>query len=85
MELVLTGKFLKLRSLQVEDAEALAVAGTESREHYDFTVVPNGFAETRLFIADRRSQSNRVTFAIEWNGRVAGTTSFLNIETWTCL
>ena len=76
---------LRLRPIAAEDAVALAEAGAESREHYPVTAVPNGLAETQAAVAkalQARADGQRYPFAIEWRGRVVGTTSYMNYELW---
>ena len=47
----LRGVEVVLRPLSMDDAEALAVAAAESREHYRFNPVPNGLEEARRSLA----------------------------------
>jgi N-acetyltransferase len=76
---------LRLRAIEAADAPALAAAAAESREHYAFTPVPDGLSESEAAVERAlraRADGLRYAFAIEWRGRVAGTTSYFNYEVW---
>ena len=83
--IVLQGPTVTLRPLSVDDAGALAAAAAESRAQYAFTRVPDGVEDARRYIegalAERESRG-RLAFATVWNGRVVGSTSYLNAECW---
>ena len=84
-EIILRGRDVILRPLVLEDAEALASAAAESREHYHYTPAPNGLAEGRDYIEQamvQRSRGQRYPFAVEQLGRVVGSTSFLDFQPW---
>jgi hypothetical protein len=49
-DLVLQGRTVTLRPLTIDDAGALAMAASESREQYDFTRVPDGVEDARRYI-----------------------------------
>lgn len=82
---VLTGPTVALRPLSMGDAEALAAAAAESREHYTYTRVPDGLEQARSYIAaalrDRES-GHRMPFVTLWHGRVVGSTSYLDVQQW---
>lgn len=80
-EIRLEGAEVTLRPLTIEDAELLAAAA-ESREHYNLTTVPDGPDEARRYIDAALARSDRIAFAVVWKGRIAGTTSFLDLQAW---
>lgn len=82
MEIILTGNEVTLRPLGLADAEALAAAAAESREHYGLTTVPDGTQGAAAYIRAALAQEDRLSFAIEFRGRLVGTTSYLEIQTW---
>jgi RimJ/RimL family protein N-acetyltransferase len=74
-----------LRPLATADAEALAAAAAESREPFGFTRVPDGVEDARRYIAlalTERDAGRRLPFAILWQDRLVGSTSFLEIQQW---
>jgi N-acetyltransferase len=79
------GMCVLLRPLEPADAAALADAAAESRDSYRFNPVPNGLSEAEAYI-DRalrdRAAGRRYPFAIEWHGRVVGTTSYSDFQPW---
>jgi N-acetyltransferase len=83
--LVLTGPTVTLRPLADADAAPLAAAAAESRAEYVWTRVPDGVEDAHRYIetalADRAS-GRRLPFAIVWQGRVVGSTSYLDIQHW---
>jgi RimJ/RimL family protein N-acetyltransferase len=84
-ELRLHGHGLLLRSLAPGDADALAAAAAESRDSYQYTPVPDGLAEAQAYIAhalEMREAGERHPFAIEWRGRVVGSTSYAQFQPW---
>jgi N-acetyltransferase len=84
--LVLKGEQVTLRPLQESDAEALAAATAESREHYRWSPVPNGVEAMRAYIRNTltlRQRGQRYPFCTVWNGRPVGVTSFLEYQPWS--
>ena len=83
--LMLRGVTVTLRPLSVADTAALAAAAAESRDRYGYIRVPDGVEEARGYIetalADRDT-GRRLPFAIEWQGRVVGSTSYLDVQQW---
>jgi RimJ/RimL family protein N-acetyltransferase len=83
--LVLRGPTVTLRPLTLADAGALAGAASESREQYVYTRVPDGVEDAQRYIelalADRAA-GHRMPFAIVWQERVVGSTSYLDVEQW---
>jgi N-acetyltransferase len=83
--LVLTGPTVTLRPLALDDAAALAAAAAESRTEFAFTRVPDGADDARRYIegalAERQTRG-RLAFATVWQGRLVGSTSYLNAERW---
>ena len=81
----LCGDTVTLRPLSLADADALAAAASESRQSYQFTRVPDGADEARRYIelalADRDA-GHRLPFVILWRDRVAGSTSYLDVQRW---
>jgi len=81
----LRGDSVTLRPLSSGDAPALAAAAAESRESYQFTRVPSGLQEAGRYIelamADRDA-GHRLPFVIVWRDRVAGSTSYLDVQRW---
>ena len=84
-ELVLRGLTVTLRPLSVADVPALAAAAAESRQQYVYTRVPDGAEEAQGYIetalADQKA-GRRMPFAILWHDRVAGSTSYLDLQHW---
>jgi RimJ/RimL family protein N-acetyltransferase len=83
--LVLQGPTVTLRPLSPDDAAALAAAASESRDHYEYTRVPDGVEDARRYIAAalaERETRGRMPFAILWHGRVVGSTSYLDVRRW---
>jgi N-acetyltransferase len=82
--IVLRSQTVALNPLSA-DAVALAEAAAESRNQFQYTRVPNGIDEARRYIetalADQEA-GRRMPFAIVWNGRVVGSTSYLDIQRW---
>jgi RimJ/RimL family protein N-acetyltransferase len=82
---LLTGQTVTLRPLALADAAALAAAASESRASYGFIRVPDGVEAARRYVelalADRDA-GHRVPFAIVWRDRVAGSTSYLDVQRW---
>ena len=83
--LELRGVEAVLRPSAMDDAKALAAAASESREHYRFNPVPNGFEEARRSIERalrQRDAGQRLPFTILWRDRVVGTTSYSDFHPW---
>jgi len=83
--LVLRGATVTLRPLTTADALALAAAAAESREEYTYTRVPDGPQDAERYIEvalTDRDAGHRMPFAILWNDRVVGSTSYLDIQFW---
>jgi N-acetyltransferase len=82
---VLAGPTVTLRPLSIADAAALAEAAAESRQHYTYTSVPTGIAEAESYIATalrERETGRRMPFLTVWRERVAGCTSYLDLQQW---
>ena len=82
---ILRGPTVTLRPLAAADAEALAAAAAESREPYGYTRVPDGVDDARRYIElalTERDTGRRLPFAILWQERLVGSTSFLEIQRW---
>jgi len=78
-ELILRGPEVVLRPLELDDAEALMLAASENRQHYQYTPVPDGLAQARAYIEralHMRANRQRYAFAVIWHGRVVGSTSY---------
>ena len=85
MTLILRGVEVTLRPLSVDDAEALAAALGESREHYGFSEIPEGLEETRRYVEKAlrlQAADQRMPFTVIWCGRVVGTTSYYDFQPW---
>ncbi|HEX5393903.1 MAG TPA: GNAT family protein [Rhodocyclaceae bacterium] len=85
-DLTLRGVAVTLRPLRMEDAPALAEAAAESRDTYGFTAVPEGEEGARAYIARAdamRDAGQRFAFAIEFNGRIVGSTSYAGYQPWS--
>jgi N-acetyltransferase len=85
-KIILQGRHVLLRPLEPGDAEPLAKAAGESREHYQFASVPGTLEAARSYI-DRaireRDAGTRYAFSIVFRGRIVGSTSFLDYQHWT--
>jgi RimJ/RimL family protein N-acetyltransferase len=83
--LVLSGPTVTLRPLAAADAGALAAAAAESREQYVYTRVPDGVEDAARYIETalaERGTGRRLPFAILWQGRLVGSTSYLDLQHW---
>jgi N-acetyltransferase len=81
----LRGRDVQLRPLAAADAEGLAVAAAESRDSYQFTLVPDGIAQAQAYVSAAlraRLNGERYPFCVLYRGRVAGSTSLCNFERW---
>ena len=82
---LLRGQAVTLRPLTVDDAGALAAAAAESRSQYVFTRVPDGVDDAHRYIETalaEREAGRRMPFAILWQDRVVGSTSYLDVQRW---
>lgn len=87
-EIVLADERVRLRPLVGSDAAALALAGSEGREHYRFNPVPDGLADAESWVAralGSREAGARYPFVIEWQGRLVGSTSYSDYQLWNWL
>jgi RimJ/RimL family protein N-acetyltransferase len=83
--LTLEGPTVTLRPLADGDAGAPAAAAAESREQYVWTRVPDGAEDARRYIETalaERASGRRLPFAIVWQDRVVGSTSYLDLQRW---
>jgi RimJ/RimL family protein N-acetyltransferase len=82
----LAGRSVTLRPLTHDDVPLLAAASSESREHYGYSHVPDG-PDGALVYVERalraRDCGERIPFAIVFEGRVVGTTSYSDFQPWT--
>lgn len=84
-KLTLSGPEVTLIPLAIDHATALAIAASESREHYRFNPVPEGPVEARQYIAKAlraRDNEERLPFAILWRSRIVGTMSYSDMKPW---
>jgi len=82
---VLQGPTVTLRPLTAADAGPLAAAAAESRDHYEYTRVPDGVEDAKSYIATalaERETRRRMAFAIVWRERIVGSTSYLDVQQW---
>jgi RimJ/RimL family protein N-acetyltransferase len=71
--------------LSLDHAGDLARAASESREHYAWTPVPDGLEDTERYIATAlaaRASGQRFPFAVQWRGRLVGSTSYYDYQPW---
>ena len=84
-QLILRGLTVTLRPLTLDDADPMALAAAESRQHFTYTRVPDSVEDARRYIetalADRDT-GRRLPFAIVWHDRLVGSTSYLDIQHW---
>ena len=81
----LEGRLVRLEPLDAAHASELAVAASEDRATYDFTVVPDGLVGAAAYVADLLAQRERgetVPFVQRdtRSGRVVGATRFLTLR-----
>lgn len=84
-EITLRGRDVLLRPLTLDDVPALAAASGESREHYRYNPVPEGLQGSATYVEralSSKARGQRYPFAIEWRGRVVGTTSYSDYQPW---
>jgi N-acetyltransferase len=83
---VLEGRFVRLEPLEPAHAPALAAAASEDRSAYVWTPVPEGIAEFEANVERalaERLAGQRLPFAtVDAEGRVVGSTSFLDPQHW---
>jgi len=85
-DLELTGPSVCLKPLTLDHAALLAEASSESRNTYSYNSVPQGVEGAKLYIERALSQRKhglRFPFAIYWNNRVVGTTSYSDYQPWS--
>ena len=83
--LTLRGTTVCLRPLRETDAAALLAAASEARDSYGFTPTPDSLTAAEAYIARAhrmQAAGQRFAFAIEWQGRVVGSTSYANFQPW---
>jgi RimJ/RimL family protein N-acetyltransferase len=87
---VLCGRFVRLEPITPAHIPALASAAAEDRSAYDWTPVPDGeeaFRATVEFALEELARGRRLTFATiavggQIDGRLVGSTSFLDPQYW---
>jgi RimJ/RimL family protein N-acetyltransferase len=82
---VLKGATVTLQPLRLADTAALATAASESRDEYAWTRVPTDEDDARRYIETalaERATGRRLPFAIVWNDRIVGSTSYLDLQHW---
>ena len=83
---VLTGRFVRLEALTLAHVPALAAAAAEDRSSYGWTPVPDGEEAFRANVShaiEELARGRRLAFATTTvNGRVVGSTSFLDPQRW---
>jgi len=85
-KIILEGREVLLRPLELADASSLAEAAAESPDQYRYTSVPNGLAEAQAYILKAHSQRDagqRYPFTILLLRRIVGTTSYFDFQPWT--
>ncbi len=81
----LQGTQVTLRPMAQDDAQALALATSESRENYNWSPVPDGVEGAKHYIAhalQMRDAGERFPFTTIFNGRIVGSTSYWDFEPW---
>jgi len=83
---VLVGRVVRLEPVTVEHVPALAAAASEDRTSYGWTPVPAGVDQFRAIVEQAQAErmaGRRLTFAtMTVDGRVVGSTSFLDPQSW---
>jgi len=83
---VLVGRVVRLEPIGFEHVPALAAAASEDRSTYRWTPVPDGEDQFRHLVEQaltERDAGRRMTFAtMTIDGRVVGSTSFLDPQCW---
>jgi N-acetyltransferase len=75
-----------LRPLETGDVPDLARAAAERGASSTYGFIPVGLTETRQYVDDAlasRERGLRYPFAIVWNDRVVGSTSYWDFQIWT--
>ena len=83
---ILKGSRVVLRPLVADDAAALAAAGSEDRATFGLTTVPADLASALAYIDGAeamRLTGWRLPFVIEFDGRVVGSTSYIEPNVWS--
>jgi RimJ/RimL family protein N-acetyltransferase len=84
---VLTGDAVTLRPMTTDDVDALVAAANEDRTTYGFTPVPDGSTAMRAYV-DAVLDDERLGWALPYvttltgEGRVVGSTRFLDLDDW---
>jgi RimJ/RimL family protein N-acetyltransferase len=82
----LVGRVVRLEPVAFEHVAALAAAASEDRTTYRWTPVPDGVDQFRRLVehaVSERDAGRRLTFAtMTVDGRVVGSTSFLDPQSW---
>lgn len=84
-EIELQSRHVVLRPLLVSDCDALWAAASEDRSSYDYTHVPHSRDDALDYIHSAlagRSKGQRYPFAIVFDGKVVGSTSYYDYECW---
>jgi len=84
----LTGSLVRLDPLSPGHAAGLAEAATESREHFGYSPVPDGFQEAEQFVRTalaERDHGESIPYAVIdlRRDRVAGSTRFMDTGYWS--
>ncbi len=82
---VLRDERVLLRPLELEDAVALGVAASGPRDTFGYTPVPEGEAGAQAYIRqalEAKASGIRYPFAIQFDDRVVGTTSYYDFQPW---
>jgi RimJ/RimL family protein N-acetyltransferase len=77
---------VRLAPLATEHAEQLAEAAGEDPSIYQYNNCPSGLIETEAYISKalkNRERGARYPFAIFFQGRIAGTTSYADYQPWS--
>ena len=83
--IVLASRTVVLSPLSIDHAGALAEAAAESRDQFEYTRVPDGIDDARRYIEAAlgdQEAGRRMPFVIVWQGRVVGSTSYLDMQRW---
>jgi RimJ/RimL family protein N-acetyltransferase len=83
---VLVGRHVRLEPLGLEHAEALLEAANASRATYGLTFVPSSLTGMEAYVVAALADQDRgesIPFVVkDGEGRVAGSTRFMEIESW---
>ena len=85
---VLAGRHVRLEPLSLAHAQGLADAAGVDRRHYGWTRVPDGRDDAAAYITDALDAAEvgvQIPYAVVTaaEGRVVGSTRYLNIERWS--